>query len=226
MSMLYPQINNGKKPDEILHATHLFLLPPKTPYGNLQAKILLIVTRLDYVNLKIPDVYRTHTYICAQKMFSALVLYQHLALMEEVVYWLRVTADDIVRLAYVLSTYLDHAHWPERLCIDSIGSLLNHLDDGQSRHCCDLFRRYSDYLALLNDVSNAYKHSVVNSDSSPFGENEPVVNALHFPRNNTKKGLEFHSVEFGKLVTGFDSFYGGVMPRIKAWGREVCDSSS
>ncbi|WP_298904496.1 hypothetical protein [uncultured Nostoc sp.] len=62
-------------------------------------------------------------------------------------------------------------------------------------------------MKILNEVSNAYKHSFINSEISSIGTEEPYVFALALKKNDLGNQPEFHSVPFAELVVGFDSFF-------------------
>lgn len=66
-------------------------------------------------------------------------------------------------------------------------------------------------LQLLNEVSNAFKHSFVQSDISLLGRDKPCVHALALDRNKLDAGIEFYSVSLRDLVGGFNAFYSAAL---------------
>jgi hypothetical protein len=78
-------------------------------------------------------------------------------------------------------------------------------------------------LGRLNEISNAYKHSFINSEVTLLGRDEPVVFALALKYNRLDKSPQFHSVALSDVVQQFSGFYeravgsiGQLSSRVKA----------
>jgi len=83
--MEIPQIDIGKKPSEPLMVNIILLLPTKTPFGNMTLKMMKIVERLDKVNAKINDVFRS--YVHPSALFNPFAKpLEHQFYSEEVIY--------------------------------------------------------------------------------------------------------------------------------------------
>ena len=161
-----PQIENAKRPDELLNIVHTAQLPSDTPYGNLTLKSLDITRRIDHANREIQRVFAA--YILPEDHDSLdpwQDLQRHQFLAEQVVYWLRKTADEIIALAHLADQFKSNGDWPSQLRIDSIGQLMNSGD----RSLKYLFAEHLSFLDTLNEVSNAFKHSFINTDMSLVG---------------------------------------------------------
>ncbi len=117
-----PQIQIGKLQGEPLHAKHMLPLPADTPFDNLSLKYTQIVERLDHVNLSVQKAFASFDAAKAQDFFGGLT--EHALLAEEVIYWLRKTADEVIGLLYVLAQRESTGSYPNRVDPDSIGALL------------------------------------------------------------------------------------------------------
>ena len=62
-------------------------------------------------------------------------------------------------------------------------------------------------MGRLNEISNAYKHSFINSEVTLLGRDEPVVFALALKYNRLDKSPQFHSVALSDVVQQFSGFY-------------------
>jgi hypothetical protein len=200
--MNVPKINTGKQSQQVLHVSQLLPLPSDTPFGNFALKYLKIVSRIDQVNALILNVFSSFLLAHQSQGFGE-DLFRHQLIAEEVIYWLRKTADELISLQYVLCIQEETGQFPTKIEVDCIG-LLNHC---KAQDFKQNFLNHLSLLNILNEVSNAYKHSFVNSKISSIGNEEPYVLALALKRNDLGNQPEFHSVRFAELITGFDSFF-------------------
>jgi len=219
MAVGIPQINNGKRPEEpLLAQVHLLPLPSDTPYGNLTLKSITIVMRIDWLNKRIRDVYASYAQNSSVDPLAAEPL-DHQMIAEEVVYWIRKTADELIGLWDFMLQAVEAGKYPNVLRFDSIGSALACQDPKVTGHRRD----FETSLRRLNEISNAYKHSFINSDITLVGRDEPIVFALALKRNRLDKSPQFHSVALSDVVKQFSSFYeravgslGQLSSRVKA----------
>lgn len=128
-------------------------------------------------------------------------LNDHIFLSEQIIYWMRKTADELIGLYGVLGEREALGRYPNRVLPDSIGTLL-----GQNK-APDLFRKHETFLKTLNDISNAYKHSFINSDLSLMGRDEPGVYALGLKYNNLDKNAMFYTIPLSKVILQFSNFF-------------------
>lgn len=174
-------------------------LPADTPFGNLLLKHTQIIMRLDRVNAMVQTIYRSFEKIHTQNISDD--LFEHTFLSEQVIYWLRKTADELIGLHYVLTEREESGSYPNRVAPDSIGNLLSHKDISLP------FVEHMNFLTTLNEISNAYKHSFVNSDLSLIGRDEPVVFALGLKRNALNNSPKFYAVPLQEVISRFDAFF-------------------
>lgn len=201
--MTVPQINNGKRPEEPLLAhVHLLPLPSDTPYGNLALKSMKIVIRIDWLNQRIHEAYASYARSRSVDPLAAKPL-EHQMIAEEVVYWIRKTADELIGLWDFMLQAVERGTYPNSLRVDSIGSSLACQDPRVTGHLGE----FRGPLGQLNEISNAYKHSFINSDITLLGRDEPVVFALALRYNRLDKLPEFHAVALSEVVHQFSAFY-------------------
>lgn len=202
-----PILEIGKKPSDPLHVLHFLPLPADSPYGNLALKYLKIFQRLDHANQTILRVYAQHAALRTDTASS--YLSSHLFLQEEIVYWLRQAADELISLASVLEEWQRTGTCPETVSIDCIGSLVA---SGNTTYNAEVLR----FLNTLNDVSNAFKHSFINTQVSLIGAEEPVVYALGLKRNKLSNAPSFCEVTLASLISGFNVFFASIKQKLKA----------
>jgi hypothetical protein len=221
-----PQIDNGKKPLQPLNVVHSIILPSDTPYGNLLLKGINIVRRIDRVNLEIHRVFTSYVHPSEEDINNPQQdILEHQFYAEQVVYWLRKTADELISLAYVIDEWNQTGKWPISVRIDSISGLKeNHSDELRQ-----LFAPHVAFLTTLNEISNAYKHSFINTDMTVMGTEEPGVYALVLKRNKLSESPNFYSVHFGEMVETFSTFYKQAISKIQEWanlGKVKSDQNS
>lgn len=69
------------------------------------------------------------------------------------------------------------------------------------------FKCHIKVLQALNEISNAFKHSFVQSDITLIGRDEPFVFALSLRYNKLASGAQFHNVSLALIVQAFSVFY-------------------
>jgi hypothetical protein len=198
-----PQINAGKNPQQPLNLSQLLPLPSDTPFGNFFLKYLKIVNRIDRINLLTQDIFLSFFSLAHQSEGGSEDFFQHQIITEEVIYWLRKTADELISMQYILHVQEQTGQFPNKIEVDCIG-LLNHENAQDFKQN---FLVHLKFLNTLNEVSNAYKHSFINSELSLIGAEEPYVFALALKQNDLGKQPMFHEVPFAALVVEFDNFF-------------------
>lgn len=209
-----PQIDNGKKPLQPLNIVHFIWLPSSTPYGNLLLKGMNIVRRIDRVNLEIGQVFTSYVHPSKEDVNNPQQdLLEHQFHEEQVVYWLRKTADELISLAYVIDEWNRTGKWPVSVKIDSIAGL----KESPSEELRQLFASHEAFLTTLNEISNAFKHSFINTNMTVAGSEYPVVFALALKRNKLSEPPQFYSVNFAEMVEAFSRLYKEVVAIIQQW---------
>ncbi|MEM8503171.1 MAG: hypothetical protein AAF716_08465 [Cyanobacteria bacterium P01_D01_bin.1] len=211
-----PQVDNGKMPWESMNVVHFPILPSNTPYGNMLLKGTDIVRRMDRVNKEIYRVYTSYVHPTEHDIYNrSQDLLEHQFYAEQVTYWLRKTADELISLAFVIDEWSRSGSWPDVIKIDSIGSL----NDKVPERLEQLFLPHKFFLSVLNEVTNAFKHSFINTDMTLLGPEYPVVFALSLKRNKLTGESKFYSIDFRDIVEHFSIFYKDSIETVQDWSK-------
>lgn len=71
------------------------------------------------------------------------------------------------------------------------------------------------FLKELNDISNAYKHSFINSDLRWVGKEEPVVNAMHYGYGKDNEQPFIYSMKLRTMIESYDTFFKTIIALVK-----------
>lgn len=206
--MTIPQIETGKRHDEPMNFSLIIPLPASTPYGNLQLKHMTIMSRLDEANRQIGIAYAEWDKFTAQRTRPGVELTNafelHRFAMEYATAQLRRVADEFIALLWCLDTYRQQGQYPERIEIDSIGMMFRKKDypgpDG-------VLQPHHEMLRLLNDISNAKKHSFIDSGVTIAGADEPAISALGHKPGDQVSEPKFYIVPLSRLVADYNPFF-------------------
>jgi hypothetical protein len=201
-----PLLEIGKLPGDMLHVAHFIPLPANSPFGNLAFKYVKAFQRLDHANQTVLRVYEQHEALRAN--LASPYISTHLFHQEEIVYWLRQAADDLISLASVIDEWQSAGTCPDTVSTDCIGAFLSGTKTAK-------YVQSLDFLNTLNDVSNAYKHSFINTQVNLIGADEPVVYALGLKRNKLANGPTFYQVTLASLIEGFNVFFSTITQELR-----------
>jgi uncharacterized protein Veg len=213
--MEYPIIESLKKHNEILNDNQFLSLPNDTPFGNLFLSWVEIIQRTDRINDLIIELYTDFDIIKQNRgkinPDVSSLFYKQKFLTEQIFYWLRKTADELIGLIFILDFNQKNKVFPIKIGINSIGHLLHKKD-----YIPGLYDGFKDYLKIVNEISNGYKHSFINSQAHSYhGENYPVVFALTLDYNNLKNQPNFLSYKFSDILENYNLFLGDIKIFIK-----------
>jgi hypothetical protein len=219
--MEYILIQNGKKPDEPYNVRLFFWLPPDSPYGNIHLKLIKLCMRLDEANRRLQESYRFWHAIAKPGMISPNEYDRHVFATEEAIYMMRRSADELISIIWCLNEFEKRREYPKEIEVDSIGALLKSLKGKTLKDSkfLDIFKTHKEILQALNEISNAFKHSFVNSDITLIGRDEPCVHALALRYNKLESGAVFHNVPLRQIVTEYNSFYNEAMQWLKEFSK-------
>lgn len=190
---------DGQPIGPIINAAQLFWLPPDTPFGNLQLKLLKVFERLGHANLRITESHKSwNTFVQPGGPWPGSPGSLHYYTAEESVLMMRRAADELVSIVGFLEARLSADAYPTKLAIDSVGGAIH------NDHI--LFDRHEVLLTLLNDIANAHKHSFVQTDANIIGRDEPCVVGLALHRNNTDNEAVLYVVSMDQLTRSFNAF--------------------
>lgn len=204
-------INNGKSPNEPHNARLDFWLPVDSPYGNFQLKLFKLSQRIDEANRRVGESWIFWEHSRIQEITNAYE--RHIYASEQAVYLLRRAADEIIALIWCLAEWERKQSYPQVIKIDCIGAVLKQRQEEQPPPC----RTHIQLLTALNEVSNAFKHSFVQSDITLVGRDEPCVHALSLAYNRLDSGVRFHSFSLTWIAKSFTGFYEEAMNWLRAF---------
>ncbi|RNM14043.1 hypothetical protein [Nocardioides pocheonensis] len=205
---------NGDPFGAVTMAQDYFWLPANTPYGNMSLKLMKIGQRIGHANLRLEESYEHwHQFVTMNVPPMMDHGTRHYFASEEAVFMLRRAADEMVALLWFLTARLELGEYPAVMKVDSIYSALE--------LSWPLIDAHQALLTTLNEVTNAHKHSFVQSDLNVFGADEPCVAALAFTRNKLAGRLKFYNVSLAGLARDFSLFVADVFSRLQEIGGEL-----
>lgn len=187
--------------------TDALSLPSDTPFGNLSLTYHEIMVRLECLNELIGSLYTgfyNHQALLKSRggWSTSSESFKHRFEIEQVIYWLRKTADEFISILYVLKYFKEHDNtYPDQIQIASIGKLLKTheiLDERLLKHL--------KLLNIVNEISNGYKHTLINAQTHSYrGANEPVVFAL-YAHNDVKSIPRYHQRSLRAILESYNKF--------------------
>ncbi|MFU1909956.1 hypothetical protein ACLQ8Z_09700 [Bordetella hinzii] len=210
------QIDNGKQPDDFHNSRMAFWLPPDTPYGNLTLKLMKLIGRIDEANRRLAES-QSFWKIAITPVIHPNAAERHHYAIEQAIYLMRRAADDLIALIFCLSEWQVSGDFPKEIRIDCIGRLI---DDRNAATLPALYEPHLSMLRLLNEISNAYKHSFIQTDINLIGRDEPVVYALGLDYNKLKSGAAFFNASLSSMVTDFTRFYRDCFAWLEAFSKK------
>jgi len=202
--MTIPSIKRKTTYPGALHVNDMIPFNANVPYANLVSKHTDIIQRIDNINIKIKLAFESYKKNITDKPpFQLANLTEHCFIIEEIIYWLRKTADELISIMYVCKYFDKNQTHPSKIKFEKIDDLLKN----EKSELSIIFATYLSSLENLNSISNAYKHSFVNSQLNIIGEFEPIVPALSLLHNNTNNPIKFYSIELAKIINNFSDFY-------------------
>lgn len=210
-----PQIENGKTPEALTNVTLLYPLPVDTPFGNLQRIPPYIIERLDQINLKLREIFKIHEEIQAENLRQ---LSKYRMLIDEVVFWLSVTADDLIMLVSLLDKKLETGAYPKKIPIQDMGGLLS---KPLTNNLKQLFESHEKDLRSLNDSYNSLKHHLIKYDNDLIGVDQPRFICLYNRQNSADTGTKPIEINVSEIVGIFNAFYSTATGILKSLGQEI-----
>lgn len=206
--MTIPQVETGKRHDEPMNFSLIIPLSASTPHGNLQLKHITIMSRLDEANRQIEIAYAEWDKFTAQRTKPGTELTNafelHRFAMEYATTQLRRVADEFIALLWCLDRYREQGKYPDRIKVDSIGAMF-----GSNKYPGPdgVLQPHHEMLRLLNDISNAKKHSFIDSGVTIAGADEPAISALGHKPGYQVSEPKFYIVPLSRLVADYNPFF-------------------
>lgn len=203
-----PKINIQKKQDWSLHSDNLIRIFPDTKYSNFTLKWFEIIQRIDNINDLIRNLYidfhiinmKINSDPIQDAIIKTPLFYKQKFLTEQIFYWIRKTVDEIISIIYVLDYLKKNNEYPKKIKIDCIGKLLS-----DQKLIPNIRYKHSELLTIINDISNTYKHSFLNSEiHAHIGEIDPLVFSYGFKNNDIEKDLIFTKYKVEDIINSLN----------------------
>lgn len=196
----YTLIQTGKTPSENFNCNILPKLSEKATEYGFTVKLLHMISSLDITNENIILVNDIWTMLRANSsqtiVFNTYYWTKLNQLCAYIVYDIRHFIDQIIAMTWILN----QSEPVTKVKVDCIGE---YLYDSEF----SLFDKYLSFLQQLNDISNAYKHSLSNDMTSLIGRDEPCIFALDGNHNKNIFKPKLYGISLKDLVASFNSFY-------------------
>ncbi|WP_434703033.1 hypothetical protein J3P85_19185 [Pseudomonas sp. Z1-12] len=202
--MTYNLIDIGKHPEEPLNIHMLLPLPANTPFGNFQLKWMDMMSRLNEANRQIIVSHDTWEATVGGDIEDSMkdVFNRHRFSTEYAVTGMRRVADELVGLVWCLERLEITGEYPKKIKIDSIGAVKESYNGPSG-----LIKRHHGLIKLLNELSNTFKHSFIQSDLARVGQDEPLVLALNLKGADHRNEPVFYTVRMSELVRCYTQFF-------------------
>ncbi|WP_194768698.1 hypothetical protein [Tamlana sp. I1] len=202
----YPIIESLKKHKSILNASDFLKLPANSVFGNLNLSYHEIVIRVECINdliIKLyNDFYNLKDYLKSNSMLNPTTVYEQKMQTEQIFYWLRKTADELISLTWLLDFIKKENKNPSKLKVSSIGEFL-HNENAFNQE----LNSHIKTLRTINEISNGFKHSFINSQIHSYqGSEYPVVFAYTLNYNDLKNKPKFHTLELKIVLNDYAIF--------------------
>ena len=195
-------IDTGKVPHENFRVDLLPGFPKEKAqvYGFTQ-KMVILICGLDLTNENLIQLYETwqmiHNNLIDIQFFNTYYIMKLVKLQEYIIHDIKHFIDQMIAIMWCLS----QQQIVEAIEISSIGEYLNKQEQiGELSVFCDFFM-------LINDIENAYKHSVANDTGIIDGREEACFTALYSKHNKNYFNPEFYCVPVKEVVEKFNEFY-------------------
>ena len=156
-------------------------------WGHLDQKFLFILQRIDYLNDLSSSIFEivkenrrkllNHEYIRGKDGVKPYIEIIHL------VNDVRMIIDELISLLYISECKTETGDFPDKIRVSSIGEFIEKINKNNTSKL-EFFKEYIEFLTTINEVSNAYKHSFINSEILFYRQKEyPIILAAKNPYN-------------------------------------------
>lgn len=189
----YPLMEALKEYKANFNKLQLISLPTNTNFGNLNLIWMQIIVRIESCNSEIINIYddfynsKKELALSGTVDVSLVIGYREIMKIEQLFYWLRKTSDELISLIFILYYFKENTRYPIKIKVSSIGEFLN------KKECFNGdFDKFKSILLTLNDISNGYKHSFINTQLNSYsGSAYPVAFAYLMKYNDSKNTPNF-----------------------------------
>ncbi|NBW49653.1 MAG: hypothetical protein EBR49_06105 [Betaproteobacteria bacterium] len=129
---------------------------------------------------------------------------------------MRRVVDDLVMSVYCRANE-EKVQDTRKIEVDGCGSLFRNGEptDFGAHVLSEYIGPNRNFLEILIELSNCFKHSYLLSESRAWGADFPTVLAIYAKRNDYSKSITFHNHSFGQIVMGFNLLVSGFVTKAK-----------
>lgn len=198
----YILIDTGKMPSENFHVKYLPMISKKAQDYGFLLKITNMICALDETNRNIIRVNQAwESFVTSDEnsmIFNTLNCYTIESVNAHIIHDIRRFIDDVIAIHWILLQ-------PGNVQNVAMKGLGTYLSDANKDY--KVFDSFLPFLQMVNDIENAYKHSVSNNMSTLIGKDEPCIFALYSKHNKDFLNPKMIGISLNQLITGFNTFY-------------------
>lgn len=176
-------------------------LIPNLPFLNTQLILLQIAAAGTYIEDEFEAIRNEYENIATNGILPPL----HKIRINHLVTHMKLVFDSLIAYIYILTDY-DKVLKDKKIEISSIGSvkkghIIHNIIFGDNGYIKD----ETNFLDILNDVSNSFKHSILNAETLGIVSsnlNNPTIVSFYAKYNNLSK-IEYHSHSLIEFMMGF-----------------------
>lgn len=201
-----------------VYAEDTLEFPDSRYWGNLSNKLFFIFYRISYDNQLLDsifskiDLYKANFKARNGENNDKTSIVPYIEIIH-VMSDLRMILDEMIALLYILEQREINGDYPQVINVDSIGVFLEGSKNGDNEDVI-FFNDYRDFLKLVNDITNTYKHSFLNDHVLFLRQiKEPTVFALKTAidgRRRNKFDISKHkliAISLEKIIDDFNEIF-------------------
>lgn len=173
--------------------------PFKIDATDVLLKHMNLVCRIRRINILCENHYEVWNRI--NKSSTGEVKLDMFFLQEEIIFHFRKVVDDIISLSWVIDEYTRIQQNVEVVKVDCIGQYLKNPD------IIPYLKKYVDFFEKLNGISNAYKHSYLQTMNILIGRDEPCFYSVSYKNNNLKNMKEEYGISQNELMESLEAVF-------------------
>lgn len=188
-------------------------------WGHLDQKFIFILHRINYLNDLCESIFPivsanrrkhlNHEFFSEKEKVKPYIEIIHL------VNDLRMIIDELISLLYISEYKSKYGSYPDKIKISSIGEFIEKSENEYNTSLL-FFKDYSEYLQTINDISNTYKHSFINSEILFYRQKEyPIILAAKNPYNKLTSQRILIAENLEDFIEKFNHLFGNYIKELK-----------
>lgn len=188
-------------------------------WGHLDQKFIFILHRINYLNDLTESIYSVvkdnrkklvnHEYISGKDNVRPYIEIIHL------VNDVRMIVDELISLLCISEYKTKFGNYPDKIKISSIGEFIESSKNDDNTYLI-FFNEYLDYLKTINEISNSYKHSFINSEILFYRQKEyPIILAGKNQYNKITNQRVLIAENLENFIENFNKLFQNYLVEIK-----------